>query len=299
MDQDLKIRLAAFDWLNKLVSEHGDVLPRKVLETGFVFGEERICLISQAGIFKPKSMKYPLTITTSPKSPYGDEMDEHLLYYRYRGDKEDINHRDNVGLREVMKQRLPLIYLHGVSPGKYVAIWPVYIVGDDPSTLTFNIAVDDISEVRRIAEQPGQYIEYDIGRRAYITASVKVRLHQRSFRERVLDAYASQCSLCRLKHRELLDAAHIIGDCEEKGEPIITNGISLCKIHHAAFDTNIIGITPTYLINVRKDILEEEDGPMLKHGLQGLHNSKIILPSKKIHWPDRDLLNERWREFRG
>ena len=297
MDQDLKIRLAAFEWLNRQVAEYGDVLPRSVLEKGFVFEDERICLISQAGIFKPKVMTYPLTITTSPKSPYGDEIDEHLLYYRYRGT--DPNHRDNVGLREVMRQKLPIIYLHGVSPSKYVAVWPVYIVGDDPHNLTFSVAVDDISEVQRVAEQPGKYLEADIGRRAYITSTVKVRLHQRSFRERVLDAYASQCSLCRLKHRELLDAAHIIPDQDERGEPKITNGLSLCKIHHAAFDSNFIGISPEYIINVREDILKEEDGPMLKHGLQGLHNSKIILPSKKIHWPDRDLLNERWWEFRG
>ncbi len=298
MDNDLQIRLAAFEWLKRQVAEQGDVLPRKVLEDGFLFEDERICLISQAGIFKPRSMKYPLTITTSPKSPYGDEMDEHLLYYRYRGGKDDIHHRDNAGLRDVMKQRLPLIYLHGVAPSKYVPIWPVYVVGDDPANLTFKIAADDISEVLRVADQPGVYAEAEMGRREYITSSVKLRLHQRSFRERVLDAYASQCSLCKLRHRELLDAAHIIPDNAPKGEPVITNGISLCKLHHAAFDGNIIGITPEYDIQVREDILEEEDGPMLKHGLQGLHNSKIILPSKKIHWPDRDLLGERFREFR-
>jgi len=297
MDQDLKIRLASFEWLNKQVSEYGDVLPRSILEIGFVFEDKKICLVSQVGIFKPKFMKYPLTITTSPKSPYGDELDEHHLYYRYRGT--DIHHRDNVGLRESMKLRLPLIYLHGLSPGKYVAVWPVYVVGDDPANLTFKIAADDVSEVLRVAEQPGFYAEADMGRREYITSSVKLRLHQRSFRERVLDAYASQCSLCKLRHRELLDAAHIIPDNAPKGEPVITNGISLCKLHHAAYDNNFIGISPDYLINVREDILKEEDGPMLQHGLQGLHNSRIILPSKKIYWPDRDRLSERFRDFLG
>jgi len=38
MSLDQKIRLAAFNWLSEQVSIHGDVLPRKLLEKGFVFG---------------------------------------------------------------------------------------------------------------------------------------------------------------------------------------------------------------------------------------------------------------------
>jgi len=38
MSLDQKIRLAAFNWLSEQVSIHGDVLPRKLLEEGFVFG---------------------------------------------------------------------------------------------------------------------------------------------------------------------------------------------------------------------------------------------------------------------
>jgi len=109
-------------------------------------------------------------------------------------------------------------------------------------------------------------------RRAYATINTEVRLHQQGFRFRVLTAYQHQCSLCRLKHPELLDAAHIIGDKEDIGDPIVQNGLSLCKIHHAAFDKNILGINPDYHIHVRNDILHETDGPMLKYGLQALEH---------------------------
>jgi len=134
-------------------------------------------------------------------------------------------------------------------------------------------------------------------RRGYITSNVKVRIHQRTFRERVLYAYQSQCALCRLRHRELLDAAHIIADSEERGEPLVSNGLSLCKIHHAAFDKNIIGITPDYTIKIRQDILEETDGPMLKYGIQSLENHRLILPLHKKDWPDRERLEQRYGEF--
>ena len=135
-------------------------------------------------------------------------------------------------------------------------------------------------------------------RRAYVTASVRIRLHQRQFRERVLDAYRSRCAFCNLRHRELLDAAHILPDSDPAGDPKIPNGLALCKLHHAAFDSYMIGVTPDYIIHVRQDILDESDGPVLRHGLQGLNESKIILPSSRAHWPDRGFLERRWDRFR-
>ena len=42
-----------------------------------------------------------------------------------------------------MEQSLPLVYLHGLVPGRYVATWPVFIVRDSPETLVFSVAVDD------------------------------------------------------------------------------------------------------------------------------------------------------------
>ena len=58
--------------------------------------------------------------------------------------------------------------------------------------------------------------------------------------------------------------------------------LTLCKIHHAAFDNNFIGINPDYTIKIRTDLLTETDGPMLKYGIQSLNNTKLILPSKRF-----------------
>ena len=267
MTLDQKIRLAAFNWLSEQVSIHGDVLPRKLLEKGFVFADNRISLISPQGIFKPKIMDYPLTITTAPEGPYDDAFgkDGYLLY-RYRG--KDPNHRDNVGLREAYRNRIPLIYFHGVIPGKYLAVWPVYVISDDTSNLTFKVAVDELSALDRRDEYNAP--EENVLKRAYITSEVRVRLHQRGFRERVLTAYRSQCAFCKLKYGELLDAAHIIPDNEPDSRPTIDNGLALCKLHHAAFDSFMISVNPDYIIHVRRDVLEEEDGPMLQHGLKGI-----------------------------
>jgi putative restriction endonuclease len=138
----------------------------------------------------------------------------------------------------------------------------------------------------------------DEARRAYITSLVRQRLHQRGFRERVLAAYKNQCALCRLRHRELLDAAHIIPDTEPDGDPVVKNGIALCKLHHAAVDKFFIGIRPDGVIIVRKDVLMESDGPMLRHGLQSLHNTRILIPRKTELCPSPDLLERRWERFK-
>ncbi len=289
---DAEIRLATFNWLQRAVSQHGDILPRALLEAGFDFEGDRIPLVAPQGIFKPRQCELPLTITTAPSGPYDDSFDESgFLSYRYRGD--DPHHRDNQGLRSAMLHNVPLIYLHGVVPGKYLAAWPVFIIGDEPGALTFTVAVDDLN----LAASPSVTAEDPTPRRRYITRTVLHRLHQRGFQERVLRAYRECCTICRLKHRELLDAAHIIPDREQGGEPIVQNGLSLCKLHHAAYDRGVLGISPEYRVTVREDVLEEIDGPMLKHGLVEMHGQKLELPRAEVDWPDRDRLARRYEAF--
>jgi putative restriction endonuclease len=75
--------------------------------------------------------------------------------------------------------------------------------------------------------------------------------------------------------------------------------LSLCKIHHAAFDRLLIGVRPDYVIEVHPRILNEKDGPMLLHGLQGLHHTSIILPNAREDQPDPMRLTERYDMFRG
>jgi putative restriction endonuclease len=93
--------------------------------------------------------------------------------------------------------------------------------------------------------------------RRYALREVKARLHQASFRDAVLTAYGSRCAISRLPEPRLLDAAHIVMDADEQlGQPIVSNGLPLTKIHHAAFDANLIGIDPDFRIHVSDRVLE-------------------------------------------
>jgi putative restriction endonuclease len=140
----------------------------------------------------------------------------------------------------------------------------------------------------------------DDSRRAYVTTICQRRVHQKRFRRRVLRAYREHCALCRLRHAELLDAAHIVKDKDPDGLPVVSNGLSLCKLHHAAFDGNLIGVRPDYVVEVRADVLDEEDGPMLLHGLKEMHRQRLeVLPRKMHDKPDPAMLERRYEQFRG
>ena len=293
---DAKVRAAAFEWLSHRVSMHGEVLSRDALAAGFELDERRVPLLGPQGIFKPAVMEVPLSITTAPEGSYDDAFGyDNLLRYRYRGT--DPQHRDNVGLRLAMQNNLPLVYFHGLIPGKYLAMWPVYVVGDQPEYLAFSIAVDDVDQLDLFSEAHQTTGTIADIRRGYVTTTAVRRLHQSAFRERVLRAYRHQCAFCRLRYGELLDAAHIVPDSEPEGQPNVSNGLSLCRLHHATFDRFFVGVRPDGIIEVRSDVLEEFDGPTLQHAIQGLHHQTIALPRRTAERPSAELLAKRYERF--
>lgn len=87
--------------------------------------------------------------------------------------------------------------------------------------------------------------------------------------------------------RWILDAAHIIVDRhKELGQPVVQNGLPLSKIHHAAFDANLIGIDPDVRIHVSDALMSINDGPMFEHGVKGLVGKTLRLPVRASDYPE-------------
>ena len=297
LDFDTRLRFTVFERVDRLRREHGGVVPSPRLNEGVILDGERVPIWSQQrGIYKPDVLGRDgaaLTIQTSYRDPYEDRFhpDDDTLLYRYQGT--DPDHADNRAMRRALELGRPLLYLVAVRQGLYESIFPCYVVGDAPERLTFMLIAD---EARLIT--PAAAPDADWPRKAYVTRAVKQRLHQQRFRYLVLAAYRDQCAMCRLRHVELLDAAHILPDRDERGNPEVPNGLSLCRIHHRAYDVDILGVDPEYRIHLRRDILDEIDGPMLRHGLQDLQGERIHVPRTALMRPRRDYLAERFERFK-
>jgi len=296
--QEALLRAAAFTYLRQLADD-GKPLVRQEDLAGFAFNGQPIRLMAtQQGIWKPRTLSAALSIRTvfasdPSKRPYDDDPGaDGFLRYKWRGT--DPDHPDNRALRSAMNSGLPLIWFQGIASGIYLPVCPVYLAAEEPHLQQFVVSLDEESlRARRdLAVEDPEFL------RSYADRVVNVRLHQPMFRQRVLVAYENQCSLCHLRHTRLLDAAHVVPD-SQGGEPVVTNGIAMCKIHHAAYDADIFGITPEYHISVRPDVMEEIDGPTLRYTLQAIDGSKMTLPNRRAARPNPELLELRWQQFQA
>lgn len=297
-DFDARLRMAAMAWLSaELLHTPAGISWRRLLE--FQFEGTRVPLLNiQRGIWKPAILDAALTVRTVFKNkpdqrPYNDAPGpEGLLRYKWMGD--NPNASDNRAVRVVMERRLPLIYLVGIAKGIYQPVFPVFIEAEEPESQQFVVSTSAEEETAWRYTTQGQP---EIARE-YLESVRQHRLHQRVFRDQVLLAYDSRCALCHLGHRELIDAAHIREDAAG-GLPTVTNGIAMCKLHHATFDSLLVGVSPDFQIHVREDLLSEVDGPTLQHSIKQLHGDLIRLPATRAARPDKDLLEERFARFQA
>ena len=79
----------------------------------------------------------------------------------------------------------------------------------------------------------------------------------------------------------------------DSGNPVCVLGAgrlskwTTCKIRHAALDRNFLGITPSLVVRINQKLLDEVDGPMLKHGLKEMHGTTIAV--RRGRRPNRTL----------
>lgn len=301
---DAAMRQAAVAHLNRFGA--GRALTSEDLGVGFHFRGDRVPLVNpQRGIFKPRAMRYVLSIrTVYPRTGarvwYDDQRRVHsqihsgdeLVDYAFMGT--DPSAADNRWLREAMQAQTPLIYILGIAPGRYTAIYPTFVVDWSAADLKARIAFAVPNSI------PSGHTLPTAPERRYALRLVSQRLHQATFREAVLTAYGNQCAISRLPEPRLLDAAHIVADLhEELGQPVVPNGLPLSKMHHAAFDANLIGVDADFRIHVSDELLSIDDGPMLEQAIKAMAGATILLPARLEDRPDRDRLASRFELFQA
>lgn len=302
-DHDTALRAVAITHVESLArASLGGVLSWAQIAKGFEFQGRHVDLAtSPRGIFWPSELATgALSIkTTVPRrgrmARYDDQIGGDAPYFEYRYQGTDPGGRDNVRLRQCLQHALPVIYFYGVGEALYRPL-VCFVLGEDPARSTFFVATaSDAMAAENVVLRHAAVVRIE---RRYSMTEVRRRLHQDRFRLAVLDAYGTRCAVCSLRHGELLDAAHIIPDREKLGEAMVPNGLTLCKLHHAAYDANLLGIDPDCRVHVRRDLLDEVDGPLLDHGIKDFHRAPLRVLPRAVHdRPQRDLLAERYDRF--
>ena len=286
--EQARIRLAAFAGLEQLVAARGGFVTHSELVYFELEGRQFGLIDYSRGIRNPAELDATFSVVTSSNGPYADHIGDDGIY-RYSPRSGDVYGGDNRKLRVAMESRVPIVLFQKPLPNVYVPIISAFVIGEDEEQGFFLIATDEAAWGNH-----GSQVEGPIDK-AYVARVVQRRVHQPAFRARVLVAYERTCAICRLKHPQLLDAAHIIADGD--GPAAVANGVALCKIHHAAYDSDLLGISPDFVVHINRGLLAEVDGPMLKHGLQEMHGSSLTLPRKQSNWPSREALDTRFRTF--
>lgn len=297
MQRDDELRLACFLALDALRAELGEDLPyHGGLARRFAFEGRGVPFLTyQKGIYRAAAQRGPaaLSINTSYRSPYRDEETPDGFLYDYRAGS--LEQPDNRALRAAYDLQVPIVYFVPVAPGWYRPLYPAWIAEDRRSERQVLVSVGVLDA---FGPTPVPVPLEDALERRYATRETRVRLHQARFRRLVVPAYRDRCAICSLKEIRLLDAAHILPDAHSSGVASVSNGLSLCSIHHRAFDQDLVGVSPDYRVHVSRRLRDEEDGPMLEL-LKGFHGAPIVVPRARARRPDPVRLAERFDRFRG
>ena len=291
----------ALKHIQQLEWVYGDAIPWNVIELGFEYNNEKILIANKArGIFKPKQMTRGLLSikTTIPRKGrvniYNDKEDDNG-FFRYSLQRGDPKSGGNKHLWEALEDSTPFIYFYPIAPAVYNAIWPCFVKNIHPHDNYAEITVG--SEIPAPSESNQHwYAPKDIETR-YIVRETKIRLHQASFREAVLFAYDKKCAITGLPSPKLLEAAHIIPDQLIGEKQSVTNGIALSRLHHKAYDVNLIGIDPDYKIHVSDELRLGNSNKFLKVGILDFEGRDITLPKNIGMCPNKDYLARRFEDY--
>jgi len=302
-ERDQALRAAAFAKVVKLQARYGNEIPARELSAGFSFQGETIPLTSRAeGIYHPAGHPAALSIkTTMPRkgrtNPYEDQLLPGTGTFRYAYKAQGgLDNHANRSLRVAQSEGLPLVYFWALAPGIYAAVMPVFVTHDDRTGREFHVVPGNTLYDRERTDDVRALLCAEPDRK-YALGMVKQRLHQRSFRQLVLSAYQHRCAMCSIRFDEFLEAAHIVPDRYELGWPSVRNGLSLCSLHHGAFDRHLVDVDDDLRIRVSDDLLRRKDGPIFEAAFLRRHGQRLHLPRDPALHPAPEFLAERRRVF--
>ncbi|HTV43383.1 MAG TPA: HNH endonuclease [Candidatus Sulfotelmatobacter sp.] len=172
--------------------------------------------------------------------------------------------------------------IRGMSHGAKgeVEIWREF--ADQPETLAFESErllaarlhkpIEEVADVET-DDLPPAGLERE--------ATVRVRVNQSFFRDRILSAYNFRCCVTGLTVQPLLTASHIIPwSDDEKNRLNPRNGLCLNALHDRAFDRHLMWIEDGYLIRFSGRLSESTEDNETRRWLTSFDGARLLLPKK-------------------
>ncbi|WP_425391492.1 HNH endonuclease [Ekhidna sp.] len=154
---------------------------------------------------------------------------------------------------------------------------------------SFGTSNNDLKVLESVVESAEEINEETLNsvteNRREIVVSVKKKVRDNSFKNRILTAYSNRCAFCGIQLK-LIDAAHIV-PVEHNGTDDTSNGIALCAIHHRSYDRRLVKFNGDYSISTNTALLDE----LQNIGLDGGRENFINNLRAVIHLPP--TINDR------
>ena len=160
---------------------------------------------------------------------------------------------------------------------------------------------DQLDEIQKIISEEQQisgfskelldYAQQDFAIELEKPIERKKKIREPGFRRTIMRIYDYTCAVCRLQiltlnGESVTEAAHIIPFSKSNNDDV-RNGISLCKLHHWAFDRHLFSVDTSYKVVV-SDLMTEQ-GPT-EWKLATLDGKDILLPNREELYPAQDAL---------
>jgi putative restriction endonuclease len=206
---------------------------------------------------------------------------------------------------QIREEALRKAHIKGIAPwvkdNQEIAIafkpdFFVEYVRNIASLHSFGESNQDFSVLKNVTENPDEVNDIAISEittdRQTTVISVKKKIRDNSFKSRVLTSYANRCAFCGVQLK-LIDAAHIV-PVQHNGTDETCNGISLCALHHRAFDRNLITVNQDYQIISSEKQFDKLKEIGLEAGAERFINdlrAVIYLPPTITDRPHVDYIN--------
>lgn len=162
---------------------------------------------------------------------------------------------------------------------------------------SFGESEGDLRVLETVAENPDSVddleIEHIRWERRTVIQTVRKKLRDSSFQNRVLTAYNYQCAMCGVQ-LDLVQAAHIVPVSHEAGTDQTSNGMALCALHHYAYDRGLVFVDEEYSIELNDSKITQLRSISRDEGLEEFTEAlrkMIVLPPGRLDRPHRDYLS--------